>query len=74
MDNKERKKYNTEKYNQHKHKHNGLFQKVPSLTFLHILYTNTNINTNACFQNFKYNMCTYRIQQHIHKHNQLLPK
>ena len=51
---------------QQKHKHKGtytqrLVHKITSLTCVHTLYTNTNINTKGCFQNAHSYMCTYTL-------------
>ena len=47
---------------------------MPSLTCLHTLYKNININTKAHFQYAQSFMCTYPIQQQEHKHKRLLQK
>ena len=41
--------------------------KIPSLIYVHTLYTNIDINKNACFQNDKSYMFTYPLNQHRHK-------
>ena len=50
------------------------FSKMPSLTYVHTLYNNTNKNTKACFPNSKSYMCTYGPYQHKHKQKCLFPK
>ena len=45
----------------------GLVAKIPSLTCVHTLYTNININTKYRCQNPQSYMCTYPLQQHKYK-------
>ena len=47
---------------------------MSSLTCVHTLYNNTNINTKAHCQTLQSYMCAYPLQQQKHKHNGLLPK
>ena len=42
--------------------------KKTSLTCVHTVYTNQNINRKACYKNFQPYMCTYPLQQQKHKH------
>ena len=45
----------------------GHVAKIPSITFYHILYNNTRINTEVCYQNSQSYMYTYPLQQYKHK-------
>ena len=49
--------------------------KMPSITCVHTLYNNKNININtkACCKKFQFYMCTYILLQHKHKHNGSMP-
>ena len=46
-----------------------LVARIPSLTWVHNLYKNSNINTKDGCQNSQSYMCTYTLQQHKHKKN-----
>ena len=46
---------------------------MSSLTYVHILYKSTNINTKYCCQNTQSYMRTYPLLQHEYKHECLFP-
>ena len=71
----------------HRHKQKHLFPKcqvlhvyilsqptnITSITCVHTLYNNTNINTNTCCQNYQSYMYTYPLQQQKRKHKESMP-
>ena len=52
----------------------SLFIKITSLTFVHTIYNNTDINTNFLCKNHQSYICTYPLKQHKHKHKGSLQK